>query len=294
MTAIAKAIATLGLTLSVATVAQSASVEGTFTAIVTEASDPGQASFGRDPAEWVGELVTGTFRYDIETPNIVDQATEAQIWTYADPFRNTRWAYVTASIDGVEFVTSARDPVPTGTIGGTIGVWDGTFFGLDWYSVQDAYLSHAGRSVIVFDVFGPPDLFAYAGGEGGIVFEFDPSEPGVSGVGLIEDLAISAGVTTRSGLIRFRLISLSFGQPTEALIENLLESVTGVGPGRSLADKVALVQAYYAAGDVVAACAMLGDFQRQVKAQNGKKLSALQATEFLGEAEEIGEGIGCE
>ena len=293
MTAIKKAIA-VGLALSVATVAESASVEGTFTAIVTEASDPGQASFGRDPATWIGETVTGTFRYDVETPNVVDQDTGAQIWTYGDPFRNTRWAFVTASIDGVEFATSARDPVPTGTIGGTIQIWDGAFFGRDWYGVQDAYLSFAGRSVIGFDVFGLPDLFSYAGSGGGVDFEFDAGEPGVLGVGLIEDLAISGGVTIRSGVIRFRLIDLSFGLSTEELIEDLQESVTGVGPGTSLADKVALVQAYHDADDAVAACAMLEDFQHQVMAQREKKLSALQVTQLLGDALEISDRIGCE
>jgi len=273
--------------------AQAAIVEGTFTAIVSEASDPGQASFGRDPSTWVGKTVMGSFRYDVDTSGISDLEPANGAWTYADSSRNTRWAYVTASIDGVDFATSARATPATGTVGGTIQIWDGTFFGLDWYSVQDAYIS-SGRSVIGFDVFGPASLFSYAGTGGSVDFEFDPTQPGVTSMGLIEDLAISSGVTVRSGLIRFRLTSLSFGKSTEVLIEELLEAVSAVGPGKSLANKIAIMRAYYEAGDAVAACAMLTDFRNQVRAQSGKKLSEDLAAELTHDAQVLAERLECE
>ena len=57
------------ITLFGADAVDAAVVEGTFTAVVTAASDPGQASFGRDPADWVGRNVQGTFSYDIDTPD---------------------------------------------------------------------------------------------------------------------------------------------------------------------------------------------------------------------------------
>jgi len=283
-----------GLAIGMAITAEAAVQEGTFTAIVTSALDPGQLSFGRDPATWVGKTVNGTFAYDVATPGIVDQDSAAAVWTYGDPARNTRWVHVAASIDGVDFSTSARDANPAGTIGGVVQIWDGSFGGGDWYGVQDSYLSFAGRSVIGFDVFGPASLYSYSGNGGGVAFTFDPTQPGVSGSGLIEDVAISGGVEVRSGTLRFRLTGLTFGKSTQALISDLLTAVTGAGPGASLADKMAIVQAYYAAGDVQAACAMLTAFQNQVKAQAGKKLTVAQAAALLADAQAIAVKIGCQ
>ena len=283
-----------GLAVFMGVTAEAAVVEGTFTAVVTSAADPGQLSFGRDPASWVGKTVAGTFSYDIDTPAVVDQEAAENVWTYGDPARDTRWVHVDASIDGVDLATSARDAVATETIGGVVGIWDGSFGGGDWYGVQDAYLSFAGRSVIGFDVFGPASLFTYSGSGGGVQFTFDPTQPGVSGSGLIEDIAITGGVTVRSGTIRFRLTGLTFGKSTEALISDLLTAVTGAGPGASLADKMAIVQAYYAAGDAAAACAELNAFENQVKAKSGKKLTAAQAAALLADAQAIGAKMGCQ
>ena len=148
--------------------------------------------------------------------------------------------------------------------------------------------------MIGFDVFGPASLFSYSGTGGIVDFEFDPTQPSVTGVGLIEDLVISSGVTVRSGLIRFRLTSLSFGKSTQVLIEELLDAVTAVGPGNSLADKIAIVLAYYEAGDDVAACAMLTDFRSQVRAQSGKKLTENLAAELTHEAQVLAERLECE
>lgn len=293
MNLLLKTFAFAGLAVGMAITAEAAVQEGTFTAVVASASDPGQLSFGRDPVTWVGKTVNGTFSYDVATPGIVDQDSAAALWTYGDPARNTRWVHVAASIDGVDFATSARDAGPTGTLGGVVQIWDGTFGGGDWYGVQDAYLSVAGRSVIGIDVFGPASLYSYSGSGGGVAFTFDPTQPGVSGAGLIEDIAISGGVTVRSGTIRFRLTVLTFGKSTEALISELLTAVTGAGPGASLSNKMAIVQAYYAAGDVQAACAMLGAFENQVKAQAGKKLTAAKAAALLSEAQVIGARMGC-
>ena len=273
---------------------QAAVVEGTFTAVVTEASDPGQLSFGRDPADWVGRTVNGTFSYDVDTPNVLEERPLTNVWNYFDPARNTRWVYVTASIDGVTFVTSSPEPDPTGKIGGIVGIWDGSFGDRDWYGVQDAYLSLAGRTVVGFDVFGPKTLFAYSGSGGAVQFDFDPFDPAVLGEGIVEDLAIVGGTAVRSGLIRFRLTSLSFGQSTEALVAELLAAVTGIGPGGSLADKMAMVQAYVEAGDTESACQMLHAFTNQVSAQSGKQLSEEEATQLLIDAGEISERLGCD
>ena len=49
------------------------------------------------------------------------------------------------------------------------------------------------------------------------------------------------------------------------LLEQLGTTVTGAGPGRSLADKIMLAQTYLAVPDVQSTCAMLGDFLNQVR-----------------------------
>jgi hypothetical protein len=83
-------------------------------------------------------------------------------------------------------------------------------------------------------------------------------------------------------------------QSTETLISDLLDQVTGVGPGASLADKMAIVQAYYAAGDAAAACAELIAFENQVKAQTGKRLTVAHAPALLADAQAIGVTMGCQ
>lgn len=288
------ALALACLAMGAALSARADVVEGTFTAVVISARDPGQAAFGRDPLLWVGQPVQGTFSYDVDTGDVREERPSVNVWNYFDPARNTRWVYVTATIDGVTFATSARDANPAGTIGGIVGIWDGSFGAGDWYGVQDAYLSFAGRSLVGFDVFGPAGLFAYAGSGGEIEFDFDPAAPGVIGLGLIEDIAVVAGTTVRDGAIRFQLTSLTFGQSIEALLEELLASATGTGPGGSLADKIAIVQAYVAAGDTQSACGMLHAFTNQVTAQSGKKITVDEATQLAGQAQVLQERLGCE
>jgi hypothetical protein len=85
--------------------------------------------------------------------------------------------------------------------------------------------------------------------------------------------------------------------PISAVVDwlaSLRQSVTGVGPGKSLADKVTLAQTYYAVPDVPATCAALTDFVSQVKAQAGnKKLTTVQAAKLKSDAQAIMAAIGC-
>jgi hypothetical protein len=80
------------------------------------------------------------------------------------------------------------------------------------------------------------------------------------------------------------------------LLEELRAAVTGVGPGKSLVNKLTLAQAYYAAGDIPATCAVLTDFVSTVQQMaSGKKpkLSPAIAAELTADAEEIMRAIGC-
>jgi uncharacterized membrane protein len=81
--------------------------------------------------------------------------------------------------------------------------------------------------------------------------------------------------------------------PVAALLDQLAADVVGVGTGKSLVNKMALVQAYHAAGDVVATCAMLADFIREVRAQAGKKIAAAVAAQLIADAEAVMDSLGC-
>ena len=79
-----------------------------------------------------------------------------------------------------------------------------------------------------------------------------------------------------------------------SLLHQLHADVTGVGPGKSLANKVTLAQMYYASPDVEATCEVLGGFMNQVRAQSGKKLTEIRATGFRSDAGGIMDAIGCD
>lgn len=76
-------------------------------------------------------------------------------------------------------------------------------------------------------------------------------------------------------------------------LEQLLEDVSGIGPGKSLRSKVARAQASYERGEYKATCGQLRGLINQVDAQAGKSLNDDDAHAFKAEAISIGEAIGC-
>lgn len=104
-----------------------------------------------------------------------------------------------------------------------------------------------------------------------------------------------AGATTSFQIVRGDMtFSLRNNWSIDEAFADVARDVTEAGPGSSLADKIAIAQAYYAAGDITASCAILTDFQKQVRAQAGKKLTIEQATSLSGEAQTIRTAMGCE
>ncbi len=79
----------------------------------------------------------------------------------------------------------------------------------------------------------------------------------------------------------------------ETSLSQLAAASTGVGPGSSLADKVAAIQDAYAAGDLATACGKLAAFVNQVEAQSGKKISTATAASLIEQAQAIRAAIGC-
>ena len=76
-------------------------------------------------------------------------------------------------------------------------------------------------------------------------------------------------------------------------LSDLHTAVDGVGPGTSLADKVASVQSYLAAGDASDACGTLSAFVHEVQAQSGKHIPAVQAGGLIADAQRIEAVIPC-
>ena len=87
--------------------------------------------------------------------------------------------------------------------------------------------------------------------------------------------------------------NVSPGIPGE-LLASLFESSTGVGPGSSLADKMAIAQAYYAARDISGTCAMLHDYQNHIRAVSGRRLQPDVGRQLSADAQRIELAIGCE
>lgn len=97
---------------------------------------------------------------------------------------------------------------------------------------------------------------------------------------------IAYALVVRSGLVPT--------PPTVAeQLAALLKEVTGVGPGKSLANKVALAQIYYAVPDIQATCPVLTGFVNEVQAQAGKKISQQLDAKLIADANAIEDAIGC-
>jgi hypothetical protein len=76
-------------------------------------------------------------------------------------------------------------------------------------------------------------------------------------------------------------------------LADLLLAVQGVGPGRSLADKVQSAQSSLASGNVVGTCSILSAFIHEVEAQSGKHIPAAQASQLMADAQRIRAILAC-
>jgi hypothetical protein len=103
----------------------------------------------------------------------------------------------------------------------------------------------------------------------------------------------SSGVST---LFYGSISTLSINPPPASQqqpLAALLAEVTGVGPGKSLANKLAMALMYFAAKDVQATCAMLTAFVHEVEAQAGKKIGQALDEKLIADSQAIETAIGC-
>jgi hypothetical protein len=76
-------------------------------------------------------------------------------------------------------------------------------------------------------------------------------------------------------------------------LRGLLTELQPVGPGTSLADKVAHAEAAYSAGNLAGACEILRSLVNQLRAQSGKQIPADRASSFIADATRIRAVLGC-
>ena len=76
-------------------------------------------------------------------------------------------------------------------------------------------------------------------------------------------------------------------------LADLADTVTGLGPGKSLVATVDIARLLLAFGQPQAACVTLTAFTLEVRAQSGKKIPATQATPLIGDATRIQHVLGC-
>ena len=82
-------------------------------------------------------------------------------------------------------------------------------------------------------------------------------------------------------------------QGPSAQLAALGHAVQGVGPGTSLADKVAQAQSHLASGDIADVCRVLGGLVHEVKAQSGKHVPPAKAGQLVADAQGIQTELGC-
>jgi probable HAF family extracellular repeat protein len=97
--------------------------------------------------------------------------------------------------------------------------------------------------------------------------------------------------TDSNGRFAFRSF---LATPVTQLFDGLLRSVTGVGPGKSLQDKVTQARAAYVAQNKAGVCSGLSSLQKEIAAQAGKKIPSAKAAALKSEAGVIGSTLGCQ
>ncbi len=125
----------------------------------------------------------------------------------------------------------------------------------------------------------------------------DPASPLARYVTLTEATAINDdgsivanGIDSRTGYTNAYLLQ---SVSPAAQLAALHTEVEGVGPGQSLANKVALAQGYYALRDIPATCAVLTGFVNELQAQSGKKVNPQLDATLIANADIITAEIGC-
>ncbi len=98
---------------------------------------------------------------------------------------------------------------------------------------------------------------------------------------VVDSSGLAAGTVTNSCTITVS------PPPVSQELSALLQEVTGVGPGKSLASKVMAAQASYAASNTQATCAVLAALVNEVRAQNEKMIDHHLDTKIITDTQTV-------
>lgn len=269
-------------------------ITGIYSAVVTDATDLNNASFGRDPSEWIGKAVTGIFAIYLATPGIGDRDPEPDAWVFGPvpgPGPFIEFVTVTAIIDGQVFRTSSAD-YETIFFGDVVSILDSNTSSS--FNPQDSFVGvrgqGIGRSIVGFDAFFGP---------GGVSFDgtslaIDPALLQF-GHGLIDDFLESGATIHRQGTIAFMVTKVSVTR-LGALVEKLIELADVLPPDQvaALLDRLYAVGAKSDAGNVRAACNQLAAFTNQVQGLIASgHLTAEAGQSLIAEAAGVRDELEC-
>jgi probable HAF family extracellular repeat protein len=126
-------------------------------------------------------------------------------------------------------------------------------------------------------------------------FNLLPSLPGddSSFGSKINDAGLIAGASSATTPSISHAVVWTRASDPAGLLAELAEDVADLGPGTSLAAKIAQAQDALALGNTRATCGALQAFINEVEAQTGKSLTPEQANGLIAKAQEIESLIGC-
>jgi hypothetical protein len=193
---------------------------------------------------------------------------------------------LSGSFNGVQFVPTNGGTVQINAVGSQ-GVVD------SWRISSSAPSAVAGETVAgILNLFAPPFTLTSAS-----PFFVPDSLSQFPGTGGAFNNTVSFGVCSTSGCDQFSAnvasLTVAPAHTAAALLAALRTEVMGVGPGKSLANKVTAAQTYYTANDLQATCAMLTAFVNEVEAQAGKKIGQALDAKLIADALAIEAAIGC-
>jgi len=277
-------------------ISTSAPITGIWSAVVTDATDLNNASFGRDASDWIGRTVTGAFSIHLTAPGIGDRNPAPNVWEFGPvpgPGPFIEFVTVTALIDGQTFKTSSAE-------------FQGVFFGdvvgiltsnvQSSFNLQDSHVGFnaagIGRNIVGFDTNFSPGGVSFDG----TTLTIDPSRM-VFGQGLIDDLFGNGATVLRQGTINFRVTRVSLS-PAGTLLESVIEllGLHLLQPNQvtALVDKLNEIALKFEAGNARAACNQLGAFLNQVRAFiNSGPLTATAGQSLIDEVQSIMVREGC-
>lgn len=238
-----------------------------------------------------GRYISGFYENDIALPGFVYDRTDGTFTTIAEP-----WSLFTQA----KGINSNGILVGSDAIIGPSPSNPGFFYDISTNTRTDVTIAGAPLTALrdiddagnVAGFFG--DGATYHGFVGSVTDYEQIDYPGAARTFI--DGMNNAGVLVGNAHVGDLSVAFVVTQDSDpvTLLKELATDVSGVGPGKSLANMIRLAQVYHEASDVQATCAVLANFLREVKAQRGKRnLTAQQADDFTEQTMTIMDEIGC-